>query len=58
VVNHAKVVEGINNERYNCSACHVPQATNLVELVENDFSKTQPSDAKKDVLDDLNSFEY
>lgn len=58
VTEHAKVAEGINNERYNCSACHVPQATNLVGLVENDFGKTEPSDAKKDVLNDLNSFEY
>ncbi len=58
VETHAKVAEGINNERYNCTACHLPQATNLVRLVENDFNKAEPSDAKKDVLDDLNSFEY
>ena len=58
VKSHAKVAEGINNERYNCTACHLPQATNLVRLVENDFGEAEPSDAKKDVLDDLNNFTY
>ncbi len=58
VKEHSKVEEGINNERFYCTTCHVPQATNLTGLVENDFSETQPSDAKKDVLDDLNSFKY
>ncbi len=58
VQSHAKVSEGINNARYYCTTCHVPQATNLSDLVENDFTKTIPKDAELDVLDDLNSFEY
>jgi len=58
VTNHAKVAEGINNERYYCTVCHLPQATNLTQLVDLDFKKETPKDAQKDVLDDLNSFEY
>jgi len=54
----AKVEEGINNERYNCTTCHVPQAMNLDPLVENEFSKVQPANAKKDILEDLNTFQY
>ncbi len=28
----------LNNEYYNCTQCHTPQAENKTELVENDFS--------------------
>ncbi|GIU06713.1 MULTISPECIES: nitrate reductase cytochrome c-type subunit [Shewanella] len=28
----------LNNEYYNCTQCHTPQAENKQELVENDFS--------------------
>ncbi len=58
VTGYARVSAGINNERYNCTACHVPLALNLVGLIENDFNIEQPSDAKKDVLENLNNFEY
>jgi nitrate reductase (cytochrome), electron transfer subunit len=58
VASHAKVGEGINNERYYCTACHLPQATNLTQLVGQDFKKETPGDAQLDVLDDLNSFKY
>ena len=58
VSGHAKTGEGINNERYYCTICHLPQATNLTQLVDQDFKKETPKDAQLDTLDDLNSFEY
>ena len=58
VQGHGKVEKGINNERYFCITCHVHQAMNLDPLVENEFSRLEPKDAEKDMLDDLNTFKY
>ncbi len=58
VKGHAKVEGSINNERFYCTTCHLPQATNLSGLVDNDFKKADPNDPQQDVLDDLNNFEY
>lgn len=58
VQGYAKVQKGINNERYFCTTCHVPQAMNLSPLVENDFNKVNPKDAQQDILDQLNTFKY
>ena len=58
VTSHAKTGEGINNERFYCTQCHLPQATNMTQLVELDFKNETPKDAQLDVLDDLNSFKY
>jgi nitrate reductase cytochrome c-type subunit len=44
----------VAGSRYDCLLCHVPQATNAQNLVENTFVPLEPKDAHKDVLDQLN----
>lgn len=47
--------EGVDNKRFYCTQCHVPQATNLKPLEPNDFTAVTPGDAQQDILDQLNN---